>query len=874
MSWRTAKAQMASGTYDVPGDQAGAGFAQGFASAFVPAINDAIDGYVNEKREMRLTEHAEALARQRAAIGAARSASSDADKALKERLANLETAKSLAATLGLAATDDNLMAIYNEVVANDGDGSQTLNALREQQDTGVLVLEPNSAPAPSETIVDQAAETVQEDLSAADPATPTTPNQDATEVEMSALTGVGQATGFASPQPAEEGVRVASLTDEVLIEMALSQDKPVQDQGEEAAVRVADASGIVGGAESVTFTDAARAGATVPQTASILRFNTAVTPFSQLSNETEIQANLLALEGRTDSFATTYRANAMELLGRITKLPDIATMDRAQREAYINGGYEQYADYVPEENLAAHVEQARKFQQSGQSMPPIPPTLEEKEALSQSIQSGVFGPIENIPASYLANLNSYIVKDRAEAQLSEQFGDVLSVPNLIGSELSDLTTLKQVLSNAGLTNSTLEGIIRSREEEERNSEYKTYATGVTTSQEAISQLSIAMNSGASAQTITALEDLRDSLTANEAVRSASENGQQTEAVLSRVVIDGKSTVREVIRFPNGTGPNGQDYIIPGMEDAATPTVYPMSEQATSAFLDLRKENSILIKDAYAANEGLAQGLRNASNVLDIATTNPLVLTSGADAAQVVTRGVRGAGSLFDVAQSLLAGKSGDYTVTIEQMEAALNGTGLSLTDDFVNGLVTSDVQDLASQTTLFEAQVLLLAFRMGSLEGQSGAAMSNKDFDRLMSIVDTSNGSIETFTSKLHEYMNEKIVGYDDKVFNVNSQLNDFKNTFGYEVADLVVPFDQFVAGRNEAQLTQAYELFSQPLAKAGNAASDNPPATSITLDTVRGMTVTDIESLLEDANAIKGLPDAVFNALMERAATLEAGDQ
>ena len=74
MGWRAAKAQMAAGTYDTPGDQEGAGFAEGFASTFAPALVAAAQSYASEKQEKRMLELKEKLLREREKIKSSKSA--------------------------------------------------------------------------------------------------------------------------------------------------------------------------------------------------------------------------------------------------------------------------------------------------------------------------------------------------------------------------------------------------------------------------------------------------------------------------------------------------------------------------------------------------------------------------------------------------------------------------------------------------------------------------------------------------------------------------------------------------------------------------------------------------------------------------------
>ena len=71
-------------------------------------------------------------------------------------------------------------------------------------------------------------------------------------------------------------------------------------------------------------------------------------------------------------------------------------------------------------------------------------------------------------------------------------------------------------------------------------------------------------------------------------------------------------------------------------------------------------------------------------------------------------------------------------ITLEEYENELRKQGMysgdkSLADmttaEMVDSLVSTTTVDLARDTTLFEAQMVALAFRVGRLEGQSGNAI-------------------------------------------------------------------------------------------------------------------------------------------------------
>lgn len=64
----------------------------------------------------------------------------------------------------------------------------------------------------------------------------------------------------------------------------------------------------------------------------------------------------------------------------------------------------------------------------------------------------------------------------------------------------------------------------------------------------------------------------------------------------------------------------------------------------------------------------------------------------------------------------------------------------------------------ADATSRFRSKILLMAYRIGGAEGQTGQGMSNKDFDRFMQVIRSSSNS-RTFATNLMSFLNEKKEG-------------------------------------------------------------------------------------------------------------------
>jgi len=75
----------------------------------------------------------------------------------------------------------------------------------------------------------------------------------------------------------------------------------------------------------------------------------------------------------------------------------------------------------------------------------------------------------------------------------------------------------------------------------------------------------------------------------------------------------------------------------------------------------------------------------------------------------------------------------------------------------------------------------LMAFRSGGLEGQTGQAMSNKDFERLSIMINASSDA-DTFSTALVSYVNDSVQSVRDEWADVNNHpaITAFENARGW----------------------------------------------------------------------------------------------
>lgn len=197
--------------------------------------------------------------------------------------------------------------------------------------------------------------------------------------------------------------------------------------------------------------------------------------------------------------------------------------------------------------------------------------------------------------------------------------------------------------------------------------------------------------------------------------------------------------------------------------------------------------------AYDANFVTATGaMRLYGELAEMVIEDDRVLfaTSGtaktaSNALKEIKNGLSLIGSVFD------ANQNGDLPeeITPEMVERRLQQQGIlqqGQTLEQAAGIDTltlgDNVEDLAKKKAAFNAKLILMAFRAGGLEGQTGMAMSNKDFERLKDVVNASKDG-QTFVTELGKYVQGRIDTLQDDASllqNDRGRVN-FENRYGYD---------------------------------------------------------------------------------------------
>ena len=481
-------------------------------------------------------------------------------------------------------------------------------------------------------------------------------------------------------------------------------------------------------------------------------------------------------------------------------------------------------------------------------------TVEEMNGLPLAVLKGMQSGA-NVPADMLASLETVIKEKETEfyRTVSDMTNDKLLgvVNNSLGynqdvrdaaeqiyaartqanfntSSLDNLSVeILRVMETDTNISETNRGLIKEFADakannlEETSKSFRSYAENVNSVAKAQTALDLAISEGADSSVITQLNDLLDN-----------QVKLKTTSDLLAAGVDAAEVIDAVITLEDGS----KKYILArrDSEGVLTPvdaelqgkgTVLLMSDVQLDAFKTARTEVQKYSMELAGQNANLAEALRNSELAISIAKNNEMVRNAGGDFAQFITSTVRGTESVLTVAGNLLGTSSLQGTnsdtgepvsyITEDQFLEAMQAQGRD--QSFLDAIVSQDVQNLADDTARFEATMIILAFRSGRIEGQSGNAMSNKDFDRLKQMLET-QGSVEAFEQNLRDYMRSKIQNYDDSVvitLNTNPNFAGFKQEYGFYPTATPLTFTEFVNTRNEPTLSTSFTntMNAQPVA-------------------------------------------------------------
>ena len=418
---------------------------------------------------------------------------------------------------------------------------------------------------------------------------------------------------------------------------------------------------------------------------------------------------------------------------------------------------------------------------------------------------------EFFQAGDLANFNlaSNMVTSlrRGEAPYKE----ILKPTYLVGKTLQELDSVKRIAEDGGATKAELAALdaeIDAAKTLLEDSEYRRYAEKATNPNATQTQISLATTEKAENSVILGLKNLKIAQQANAAyLKSIEKNGFGTITVEAKVPLgDGTFEYKPLYQKPGET-----DYT--DAEGKVVTNALPLSPNENDAFKTVRTETQDIIFELGVANTALAEGMATATQAIEIVEEDSRVTGAGGKLAKFLTSAGRSGGQVFSIVEELFETNEDDpdydpeEEITLDQLQRRGG-----FDNDFLDAVVSGNVQNLADATARFEAKMLSLAFQVGRMEGQSGNAMSNQDFRKIMEIVRTSGGSAAAFKENLTDYMAGKIKSYDQKHFKVvgpGSQIQWFKDNYGFSPVSEPLNMADYVAAQPSQTMKDNYARFT-----------------------------------------------------------------
>lgn len=288
-------------------------------------------------------------------------------------------------------------------------------------------------------------------------------------------------------------------------------------------------------------------------------------------------------------------------------------------------------------------------------------------------------------------------------------------------------------------------------------------------------------------------------------------------------------------FVNGDGETLADY-----EELSLDVDKQARQVVSSLSVDIK---------TYQGNRKQALGaVRLFGDIADLVEQDERVLTGVAGLTIKVDSALRNVSVGLGLLDDLFKKKNDpEAKITLNEVQMELRDQGVleqgqtlqDLANTDVNTLeLTDNAKGLAQRKAIFEAKMILMTFRAGGLEGQSGQAMSNKDFDRLRQML-TAGGGKEAFLLATQSYVNDRVTAVTTEwgALAEDPDMRSFQSRHNYNPLNNEPAAKNITTLMNDANadprmkagveyLNKEYTLVNTPEVKAGG--TDGEPDLSL----------------------------------------------
>ena len=223
------------------------------------------------------------------------------------------------------------------------------------------------------------------------------------------------------------------------------------------------------------------------------------------------------------------------------------------------------------------------------------------------------------------------------------------------------------------------------------------------------------------------------------------------------------------------------------------------------------------------NVNLREALEISGDIREVLTRSPRALTAPARGAKFLAGMAFNVGTAVDILDELMEDIKGtDKQLKLETYEDRLRSSGvLGPTQTLAEALSPpkgSRLDQLTSDVSVFQGSMILLTFKAGGLEGQSGNAMSNKDFDRLNEFLSGKTVKADVLLNRLATYMQTKVTSLNQTATKLNEhpKITQFEGTHGFSPIQgglgnnaIVTPISPESTGSN-LRLQNGWNLLSE----------------------------------------------------------------